>query len=145
MSRRSRRQRLPSAPIGLAITSLSHEGRGVAHVEGKVCFVDGALPGESVQAQYVRRRSQLDELRVVSVANNNPDRVAPPCEYAELCGGCSLQHLDTGAQLAFKESVLLELLANSTGLSAEQFTVLPRLHGPTQHYRRKARLAVNSH
>lgn len=140
--RRSRRQRLPAEPVALDITALSHEGRGVAHVDGKVCFVDGALPEESVQAQYVRRRSQLDELRVVSVASNNPARVSPPCEYSDVCGGCSLQHFDTDAQLAFKESVLLELLANSTGLSADQFTVLPRLHGPTQHYRRKARLAV---
>ncbi len=140
--RRSRRQRLPSEPVALSISSLNHEGRGVAHVDGKVCFVDGALPRETVSAQYVRRRSQLDELRVVEVATANPDRVEPPCEYADRCGGCSLQHLETEAQLAFKESVLVELLIHNAELQPDAYTLLPRLHGPTRHYRRKARLAV---
>jgi 23S rRNA (uracil1939-C5)-methyltransferase len=140
--RRSRKQRLPTEPVELEIESLSHEGRGVARIEGKVAFVDGALSGETVSAIYVRSRSQLDELRTESVLQASSERVSPPCGYAGQCGGCSLQHLDTTAQLNFKQSVLLEHLAQSTGLSSEQFELLPNILSKTEHYRRKARLAV---
>lgn len=140
--RRSRKQRLPSDPVVVNIESLSHEGRGVGRIEGKVAFVDGALAGEQVEALYVRSRSQLDELRVQSVLQASDERVAPPCEYAGQCGGCSLQHLNTTAQLAFKQSVMLEHLTHATGLKAAQFELLPQIPSQTRHYRRKARLAV---
>ncbi|MEX2469426.1 MAG: 23S rRNA (uracil(1939)-C(5))-methyltransferase RlmD [Pseudohongiellaceae bacterium] len=142
MSRRSRRQRLPVEPITLHVTSLSHEGRGVANRDGKVCFVAGALPGEEVSARYVNRRRQFDELLTEEVLQASAERVTPPCVFAGQCGGCSLQHLETGAQLAFKESVLLEHLSHHAGLEADAFELLPRLSGATEHYRRKARLAV---
>jgi len=142
MSRRARRQRLPSEPVTLDIISLSHEGRGVANQDGKVCFVAGALPGEQVSARYVNRRRQFDELVTETVRRAGADRVTPPCEFAGRCGGCSLQHLDPEAQLAFKESVLIEHLSHHAGLAPDQFELLPRLAGATGHYRRKARLAV---
>jgi len=140
--RRSRRQRLPTEPVLLDIESLSHEGRGVARIDGKVAFVDGALALERVSASYVRRRSQLDELKVVEVVNPASNRVVPPCEYAGVCGGCSLQHLESSAQLEFKESVLVEHLQQATGLDPTQYQLLPRIVSASQHYRRKARLAV---
>lgn len=140
--RRTRRQRLPVDPVTLEIESLSHEGRGVAHIEGKVAFVEGALPGETVQAIYQRRRSQLDELRCQEVISAATERVTAPCQYADICGGCSLQHLAPTAQLAFKEKVLLEHLQHAAGIAPEQFQVLPQMTGPSLHYRRKARLAV---
>ncbi len=140
--RRTRKQRLPTEAVTVDIDSLSHEGRGVGRIEGKVAFVDGALAGETVQALYVRSRSQLDELKTESVLNVAQERVTPPCDYAGICGGCSLQHLDTAAQLLFKQSVLLEHIAQATGLKSEAFTLLPRIESKTQSYRRKARLAV---
>lgn len=142
MSRRNRRKKLPSEPVTLRIESLSHEGRGLAHVDGKVCFVEGALPGETVEARYVNSRRQFDELRTDTVLSAAPERSVPPCEYAGICGGCSLQHLAPSAQLAFKESVLFEQLLHSAGLEAGSFEPLPRMSGPSEHYRRKARLAV---
>jgi len=140
--RRQRRSRLPSEPVALEITSLSHEGRGVAHIEGKVAFVDGALKSERVTASYVRRRGSFDELRVVSVETASAYRVEPRCRFAGLCGGCSLQHMDPDAQIEFKESVLLEQLQHAAGLGAGDFEILPRLQDKKFHYRRKARLAV---
>lgn len=140
--RRTRRQRLPVDPVTVTIESLSHEGRGVTHIEGKVAFVEGALPGETVEAVYQRRRSQLDELRCQKIIEAAAERVDAPCEYAGICGGCSLQHLAPAAQLAFKQSVLLEHLQHAAGLGADQFQLLPQMTGPTLHYRRKARLAV---
>ncbi|GAB5498929.1 MAG: 23S rRNA (uracil(1939)-C(5))-methyltransferase RlmD [Pseudohongiellaceae bacterium] len=105
-------------------------------------FVAGALAGEQVSARYVRRRSQFDELLTEQVELVAAERVEPPCEYAGICGGCSLQHLATDAQIEFKEQVLLEHLRSATALQPGQFELLPRLTGETRHYRRKARLAV---
>lgn len=140
--RRTRKQRLPTEPVTVDIESLSHEGRGVTRIDGKVAFVDGALAGEQVEAQYIRRRSQLDELKTLHVLNAAAERVTPPCVYAGQCGGCSLQHLDSDAQLEFKQSVLLEHINQATGLESGEFALLPQLKSQTRHYRRKARLAV---
>ena len=129
--RRSRRRKLPSEPVELEITSLSHEGRGVAHIDGKVAFVDGALKTELLTATYVRRRSQFDELKVISVAQPAPERVVPRCAVAAQCGGCSLQHMQTEAQILFKQAVLLEQLEHATSKSVAEIELLPSLQGPT--------------
>ena len=128
--------------MDLEITSLSHEGRGVAHIDGKVCFVDGALDGEKVSASYVRKRSQFDELKSNEVERPSADRVEPLCSYAAQCGGCSLQHMDSKAQIGFKQSVLFEQLQHATGMLSTEIALLPSLQAACFHYRRKARLAV---
>ena len=97
--RRTRRNKLPSEPVELDITSLSHEGRGIAHIEGKVAFVDGALAGEKLSAAYVRRRGKFDELRAVELLSRADDRIDPVCQLAGKCGGCSLQHMNPDAQI----------------------------------------------
>jgi len=140
--RRHRRPVVPATPVTLAIKSLSHEGRGIGHINGKVAFVDGALPGEEVSALYTRSRSQLDELRVETVLVPSPERVKPQCEYAGFCGGCSLQHMHTEAQIVFKQQMLLEQLTHAAHVTSTDFKLLPNLQASTYHYRRKARLAV---
>ncbi len=140
--RRTRRNKLPSEPVELEISSLSHEGRGVAHIEGKVAFVDGALAGETVSASYVRSRGKFDELRAVELLSTAAERIDPLCQFAAQCGGCSLQHMNPDAQIEFKQSVLFEQLKHSAGLQADSFEILPILKDAQYHYRRKARLAV---
>ncbi len=137
---RRRRKKLPVDPIECQITGLSHEGRGIARAEGKTQFVDGALPGETVRAIYVDKRSKFDELKTVEVLSASPERVTPPCEHAELCGGCSLQHMDTQAQIEFKQGVLQEQFKHFGNLQAEEW-VAP-MTGPVLGYRGKARLGV---
>ena len=122
------------------IESLSHEGRGIARLGGKAVFIDGALPGEEVGFRYLKKRARFDEGVVTEVRKPSPDRVDPPCEYAGRCGGCSLQHLDTAAQLRHKQAILLEQLQH--GARVEPRAVLPPVTGPTLGYRRKARLGV---
>lgn len=125
------------APV--RIERLAHEGRGVARIGGKTCFVEGALAGELVRIELVRRRARFDEARVLEVLEPAAERQAPPCRYYGLCGGCSLQHLAPAAQLAHKQAVLLELLEREAGRPA---AVLPPLAGPALGYRHKARLGV---
>ena len=140
--RRKRRNKLPAEAVELTISGISHEGRGVSHIEGKVAFVDGSLPDEIVSANYVRNRSQFAEFKTLEVKKSSPERVTPPCEYAVICGGCSLQHWDSDKQLDFKQGVLLEHLQHSAQLEACSFEVLPQIKAKTTNYRRKARLAV---
>lgn len=136
----SRRQPLPAHPVPARVESLEHDGRGVARVEGKVVFIDGALPGEDVTFRYTRRRGRFDEGAVVEVLAPAPERVAPRCPHFALCGGCSLQHLEPGHQVAVKQARLLEALEHAAGTGPGE--VLPPLVGPPWGYRHKARLGV---
>ena len=139
--RNSRAALRAAAPLaGVQVERLSHEGRGVARVEGKTVFVEGALPGEAVSIRYTRRRGQFDEAEVVAIEQPGPLRVEPPCQHATRCGGCSLQHMALSAQIAHKESVLLELLAHQAKLVPAR--VLPAVTGDTRGYRRRARMSV---
>ena len=127
-------------PVSASIESLSHEGRGIARINGKTVFIDGALPGEQVRFQYTRKRGQFDEGRTVEVLEPSSSRVEPRCPYYGMCGGCSLMHLDSGEQILHKQSVLLEQLQHIGGLEPER--IIPPLSASRWGYRRKARLGV---
>ena len=122
------------------IESLSHEALGVAHVDGKAVFVDGALPGEQVRFQVTKRRKSYDLGRTVEVLETSPDRVPPRCRYFGVCGGCSFQHLRDDAQLPAKEKVLRDNLARIGKVEPEDW--LPPMASAHWGYRRKARLGV---
>ncbi len=134
------RNRVQREPQLLTVTKLSHEGRGIAHHEGKVVFVDGALPGEEVLARFSNSRGSYAEATTLEVKTPATERVTPECRFFGVCGGCSLQHLESSAQLAFKEGVLHERLAHAVG--ADSYQRLPVISGAVFGYRRKARLAV---
>ena len=136
---RGRRKPLPNRCRQL-VESLSHEGRGIAHINGKTVFIGGALPGEQVTFQYTRKRGQFDEGRVVDVVEASALRVEPRCRHYALCGGCSLMHLDSEQQILHKQSVLLEQLQHIGGLAPER--VIPPLSASHWGYRRKARMGV---
>ena len=95
----------PPMPIAL-IESLDHEGRGVAHVEGKTVFVDGALPLERVEFATYRRKPNYELAQTVAILRPSAWRTEPGCRYFGICGGCSMQHLDARAQAATKQRVL---------------------------------------
>ena len=137
---RRRRQSLPVDLVTLTIERLSHEGRGVARNDGKIAFVDGALPGETVTAVYSSRRSQYDEMRLKDVLLAAGNRVTPQCAVAGICGGCLLQHLHPASQLAHKQQVLFDQLKHTAHIT--DFEVIPAMASASGSYRRKARLAV---
>ncbi|MCW5621006.1 MAG: 23S rRNA (uracil(1939)-C(5))-methyltransferase RlmD [Burkholderiales bacterium] len=122
------------------IQSLDLEGRGVARVDGKVTFVEGALPGECVEIEVWRRKRSFDLARVREIATQSSQRVAPACPFFERCGGCSLQHLDARAQVAMKQRVLEEDLKRIGGVHPD--VILPPVHGASWGYRTRARFAV---
>lgn len=140
MARRRIKKKIPTTPVELTIESLSHDGRGIAHLDGKIQFVEGALAGETVRATYTDTRSRFDELKTDAVITASNDRIEPPCAHAKLCGGCSLQHIDPTAQIRFKQAVLQEQFKHFGDINAD--LLLEPMTGPEHGYRRKARLGV---
>ena len=122
------------------ISDLSHDGRGVAHVDGKAIFVVGALAGERVRLKFTRKHRRYDEAVVEEILIASPDRVVPRCPHFGVCGGCVLQHLGPEAQIAAKRRVLIENLERIGNVEPQQ--ILPALTDQPWGYRRKARLSV---
>src|SRR5687767_11483824 len=132
---------VPVALEELVIESLDAEGRGVArNSEGKVCFVEGALPGERVLARAVSARRKFDFLKVESVLSASAARVTPGCAHFGVCGGCASQHADMRTQVAAKQRWLEDNLARIGKVSPE--IMLPIVYGESWRYRRRARLSV---
>ncbi|NDU91054.1 MAG: 23S rRNA (uracil(1939)-C(5))-methyltransferase RlmD [Ferrovum sp.] len=124
----------------LQIESLDHEAHGIARHEGKVVFVEGALPGETVRARITRHRAQFDQATTLSVLHPGPSRVVPRCPHFGVCGGCNMQHADPAAQVAFKQRILEDNLARIGRVKPE--ALLPTIQGPAWGYRQRARLSV---
>lgn len=122
------------------IESLDHEGRGVAHVEGKAIFIEGALPGEQVTYTSFRRKPTFENARVDAILQASSQRVDPRCPHFGICGGCSMQHLDPLAQVAAKQRVLEDAFWHIARLRPD--SILPPIIGPAWGYRRRARLTV---
>jgi 23S rRNA (uracil1939-C5)-methyltransferase len=124
----------------VSIESLDQEGRGVAHVDGKATFVEGALPGERVAIETIKRKPSYAIARATRVDRASASRVAPACPHFGQCGGCTLQHADPALQLAAKQRALEEALARIGRVRPD--VLLPPIAGPAWGYRYRARLSV---
>lgn len=129
-------QNLPTA----IIESLDQEGRGVAHVDGKAIFIDGALPGEKVTFKSHRKKPSYEVADAVDILKASNLRVTPKCPHFGMCGGCAMQHLDFAGQVAAKQRLLEDNLWHIGKVKPE--TMLPAIYGPQWGYRHKARLRV---
>ena len=138
MSRR--RKSLPKTPQKAFITDISHEGRGIAKIDGKITFIQGALPDEEVTFQYLNKKKDFDEGVMVSVEKPSELRKEPDCPHYWMCGGCSLQHLNNDDQIKFKEAQLKDLLSRIGKVNPQSY--IKPLTGHVWHYRNKARLSV---
>lgn len=128
----------------VTIDSLDLDGRGIARRDGKVVFVDGALPGEQVEAELIRAKPRYETARTVHVRGESPLRTVPRCPHfglhAGACGGCSMQHVDPRAQVALKQRALEDALWHLGRVRPQQ--VLRPIVGPSWEYRNRARLTV---
>ncbi|HXS73905.1 MAG TPA: 23S rRNA (uracil(1939)-C(5))-methyltransferase RlmD [Rhodanobacteraceae bacterium] len=122
------------------ISDLGHDGRGVAHVDGKAVFVADALPGERVRARLLRKHRHFNEAQAEEILRASPDRVAPRCAHYGVCGGCALQHLEPSAQIAAKQRVLAENFARIGKVEPRRW--LSPLTAEPWGYRRRGRLSV---
>ncbi|HQU49395.1 MAG TPA: 23S rRNA (uracil(1939)-C(5))-methyltransferase RlmD [Casimicrobiaceae bacterium] len=122
------------------VVALDFEGRGVARIEGKTVFVEGALPGETAAIAIVKRKPSFDLARATAIERAAPDRVAPRCPHFGACGGCTLQHATLPLQVAAKQRTLEDALARIGRVKPA--LLAPPLHGPAWGYRTRARLSV---
>ncbi len=122
------------------------EARGVGHMRnedgtpGKVVFVEGALPGETVSYASYRRKSKWEAAKMTALHRESALRVKPKCPYFGVCGGCAMQHIEPSAQVAAKQRVLEDNLAHIGRIRPEM--VLRPVQGPTWEYRYRARLSI---
>lgn len=126
--------------LELTIESLDQEGRGVAHADGKVVFVEGGLPGERLTAEIIKQKPSYSLARVVTVMRANAGRVIPRCPHFGICGGCTLQHADPALQLAAKQRALEDALQRIGKVTPE--SLLSPIAGANWGYRHRARMSV---
>lgn len=94
----------------LRVESLADDGRGIARRLGKVVFIDGALPDETVVAEQVAAGKRFDTAVLVDLLEASPERISPVCEHYKACGGCQLQHLSESAQIRWKSDRFAALM-----------------------------------
>ncbi len=136
MARRQRRRE----PETARIESATHDGRGIAAIDGKKVFVAGALPGEEVRFQRRKSRRNFDEAELLEVLEASPERIEARCEAYGRCGGCSLQHVSESQQRQIKEQALRDNLERIGRVTPA--TWFEPMTGPGWNYRRRARLAA---
>lgn len=128
----------------LFIESLDLDAQGIAHRAGKVVFVEGALPLEVVSAQVNRKKEHYEKATLTQIHRESSQRVRPACPHFGLhptaCGGCKVQHLDAGAQVAVKQRSLEDSLAHIGKVKASH--LLRPIEGSAWGYRFRARLSV---
>ncbi len=125
----------------LSVESLDLDGQGVAHnAEGKVVFIEGALPGEQAQVSVYRRKNQWEQATITALRRESSQRVSPRCPHFGVCGGCKMQHFHAGAQIATKQRALEDGLWHLAKVKPDQ--VLRPIEGPAWGYRYRARLSV---
>ncbi len=132
----------------LDIRSLDMDARGVGNLvnpdgtQGKVIFVEGALPGEQVRFVSFRKKSKWEAANMTALLRESAQRVTPRCDYFGVCGGCAMQHLSAPAQVAIKQRVLEDNLWHIGKLRSQ--LILRPIHGPTWGYRYRARISVRN-
>ena len=129
----------------LTVDGLDQDARGVARrADGKVVFIESALPGEQVQCRVERRKNQWEQGTMSALRGESAQRVRPACPHfglhAGACGGCKMQHLHPAAQVAVKQRVLEDSLWHLGKVRPGQ--MLRPVEGPSWGYRHRARLSV---
>jgi len=132
---------IPPAQEWLKVESLDLEAQGVAHrADGKVVFIEDALPSEEVRVSVFRRKNNWEQGTMTEMRRESAQRVRPRCTYFGLCGGCKMQHFHPSAQVAVKQRVLEDNLWHLGKVKPEM--LLRPIEGPTWGYRYRARLSV---
>jgi 23S rRNA (uracil1939-C5)-methyltransferase len=131
-------------PETATIDAMTHDGRGIATIDGKKVFVPGVLPGEQVRLLRRKIRRGYDEADLLDILAPSSERITPRCTVFGVCGGCALQHVDARGQRAMKQKALADSLERIGGVRPERW--LDPVFDPSPQanwqYRRRARLAV---
>jgi len=134
------KQAVESPSQAVAIESLDQEGRGIAHADGKVIFIEGALTGEVVSYASYRKKPAFELAQMTQLHKAASIRVEPRCAHYGVCGGCSMQHLDTRVQVAVKQRILEDSLARIGKVKPQ--SILPAIYLITYLAEMRARISA---
>lgn len=138
----SDQKKLLGTTVEVTIERLSHDARGIAHLDGKIIFVDQALPFERHNVKITSVKANfIDSVSIALLSEKSPARVEPVCPHYETCGGCSLQHMDHPSQIAFKSNLLVSQL-NRAGVNTEGVRFAPVVEESALQYRHRCRLSL---
>lgn len=137
--RNAGQERRESRFYELRVEKMVQGGDGMGRLpDGRVCFVQGALPGELCKVLLTFSKKDFTRGRAVEILESSPDRVSPVCPLYGKCGGCSLQHLDSARQVEYMEQVERE---NFRRLAHAELPVDFKIHhGSPWGYRNRARV-----
>ncbi|MBR9827371.1 MAG: 23S rRNA (uracil(1939)-C(5))-methyltransferase RlmD [Oceanospirillales bacterium] len=138
---RARKTPEAQGPVTVEIDRLSHEGRGIAQVNGKTTFVGGALPGETASIRVTQQHKRYDDAELIEIVTESPERAEPLCAHYGQCGGCDLQHLNIEQQRQHKQQQVLDQLSRYADVRPEHIA-LPLVSNDSG-YRRAARIGIN--
>ena len=131
-----------SALEKVVIEKLAFGGQGIARIEGKVCFVDGVIPGEVVRVRIVKNKRDYSVGAVTKILENSPHRITARCPVYLQCGGCQLQHVEYVHQVELKKQVVVDTCKRIGGFEP---TIEEAFSGQIWNYRNKAQLPVENH
>jgi 23S rRNA (uracil1939-C5)-methyltransferase len=127
--------------INVVFEDLTHEGHGVAKVDGYPLFVPKGLPGEKAKVKVTKVNKGYGFGRLIELYEESPDRVVPDCPIYEACGGCQLQHLSYGGQMKAKLKQVQDVLARIGKIDDVKVHPVLGMEKPWR-YRNKAQVPV---
>lgn len=101
----------------IVIETMAAEGKCIAKIDGLVIFLQGGAPGDTVEVELTKIKSNYLEGKVVTVQKLSPHRAEPFCEHFGTCGGCSWQHINYETQLKYKQQQVVDNLERIGGLA----------------------------
>lgn len=123
------------------IEKLDNLGRGITYINGKICFVDKALPEEIVQIKIVKEKTKYMEAEVLEYLKKSPLRIKEECPYSSVCGGCSLNHISYEEENKFKNNKVKEIIEKYADVSSSAIRDIK--YHERNHYRNKLILHGN--
>tara|TARA_R110000868_G_scaffold304437_18_gene565341 strand:- start:309 stop:1712 length:1404 start_codon:yes stop_codon:yes gene_type:complete len=128
--------------ISLTIEGAAFKGKGIGKVDGMAVFVHGSMPGDEVKARIIKKKKNYREGKLLEIISPSPDRIDPKCKHANVCGGCSWQHVPYSKQLEYKTQQVTDHIRRIGGLETP---VLSALSSENEfHYRNKMEYSVSS-
>jgi len=128
--------------ISLTIEGAAFKGKGIGKVDGMAVFVHGSMPGDEVRARIIKKKKNYREGKLLEILSPSPDRIEPKCMHANVCGGCSWQHVPYSNQLEYKTQQVKDHIRRIGGLDTP---ILPALRSDNEfHYRNKMEYSIST-
>lgn len=128
---RKKKNKEPQFLEGAVITDMAADGLALARVEDKVYFIEGAVPGDVVNARVLRDKKRYAMAQMTELITPSPQRIAAVCEHFDYCGGCKWQNLSYATQLEYKGKQVFDALNR---LGKQNLTEQVRVYGSAQQY-----------